>query len=96
MSGPKSPCRKEEGFLQIQRAGTRGVLAGEDCLNCFHVGKSGKEKNNQHRNLKHDQLFNLLHNLAKTNWKCLWWPWCSKRQLCCAHGLVIIKGYFIA
>lgn len=45
MSGPKSPCHKEEGFLQIQKAETQGVLAGEGCSNYFHVGKSGKENN---------------------------------------------------
>jgi hypothetical protein len=31
-------------FLQIQRAKIQGVLAGEDYLNCFHAGKSGKKK----------------------------------------------------
>lgn len=71
-SGPKFPCHKEEGFLQIQRAKIQGGLAGEGCLNCFHAGKSGEEKiiihnNNNNKSKTYEQLFSLIHNLAMTN-----------------------------
>lgn len=80
-SGPKFPCHKEEGFLQIQRAKILGGLAGEGCLNCFHAGKSGKEKIIINKKSKtYEQLFNLIRNLAMTNWMHCWWSWCLKRH----------------
>lgn len=60
---PTSPCRTGEGSPQIQRAGIRGVLAGEGCSGCCHEERSSRKKSKVHSH--HRFLASVITALVK-------------------------------